>query len=107
MWENELAERRAMGGDLYFHRPRTQVLQTWEQTGFSNKLGPDHIFPTKRQALHTIIGKLSPDICAQCRARIFEECASRPGASAHDAVNADAASTPQPQPQPCATAAAH
>lgn len=81
MWENELAERRALGGDLYFHRPRTQVLQTWAQTGFTDKLGADHIFPTKRQALHTIIGQLSPDICGQCTVRIFEECASRPGAA--------------------------
>ncbi|WP_432259862.1 SulP family inorganic anion transporter [Cupriavidus sp. TMH.W2] len=79
MWEYELTERRALGGDLYFHRPRTQVLQTWAQTGFADKLGADHIFPTKRQALHTIIGQLSPGICAQCTARIFEECASRPG----------------------------
>ena len=82
MWENELAERRALGGDLYFHRPRTQVLQTWAQTGFTDKLGADHIFPTKRQALHTIVDQLSPDICAQCTVRIFEECASRPGAAA-------------------------
>ncbi|UIF87292.1 SulP family inorganic anion transporter [Cupriavidus sp. UYPR2.512] len=82
MWENELAERRALGGDLYFHRPRTQVLQAWAQTGFTDKLGADHIFPTKRQALHTIVGQLSPDICAQCTVRIFEECASRPGAAA-------------------------
>ncbi|WP_223851408.1 MULTISPECIES: SulP family inorganic anion transporter [Cupriavidus] len=79
MWESELAERRAAGGDLYFHRPRTQVLETWAQTGFADKLGPDHVFPTKRQALHTIIARLSPEICAQCHVRIFEECASRPG----------------------------
>jgi SulP family sulfate permease len=90
MWENELAERRALGGDLYFHRPRTQVLQTWAQTGFSDKLGTDHIFPTKRQALHTIIGQLSPDLCARCTVRIFEECASRPGAAAPAAPPAPA-----------------
>ncbi|ODV42229.1 sulfate transporter [Cupriavidus sp. UYMMa02A] len=83
MWEAELSERRAAGGDLYFHRPRTQVLQTWEQTGFSAKLGPAHVFSTKRQALHTIIAQLSPDICAQCQVRIFEECAQRPGAQTH------------------------
>nr|WP_315596717.1 SulP family inorganic anion transporter [uncultured Cupriavidus sp.] len=82
MWEAELTERRAAGGDLYFHRPRTQVLDTWEQTGFTNKLGADHIFPTKRQALHTIIATLSPEICAQCHARIFEECSQRPGGPA-------------------------
>lgn len=86
MWESELAERRATGGDLYFHRPRTQVLETWEQTGFTEKLGRDHIFPTKRQALHTIIARLSPEICAQCKARIFEECAGRPGGA--DQANA-------------------
>lgn len=83
MWEAELAERRAAGGDLYFHRPRTQVLETWEQTGFTAKLGRDHIFSTKRQALHTIIERLSPDICAQCQVRIFEECARRPGGPDH------------------------
>ena len=82
MWEAELSERRAAGGDLYFHRPRTQVLETWKQTGFTAKLGNDHIFPTKRQALHTIIARLSPEICAQCQARIFEECAARPGGPA-------------------------
>ncbi|MGO4326692.1 SulP family inorganic anion transporter [Cupriavidus sp. 2TAF22] len=81
MWESELTERRAAGGDLYFHRPRTQVLQTWDQTGFAAKLGEEHIFSTKRQALHTIIARLDPAVCRECRARVFEECASRPGGS--------------------------
>ncbi|KJK21675.1 sulfate transporter [Burkholderiaceae bacterium 16] len=86
MWESELAERRATGGDLYFHRPRTQVLQTWDQTGFALKLGDGHIFSTKRQALHTIIARLDPVGCAQCQARIFEECASRPGGALQGAA---------------------
>lgn len=97
MWESELSERRAAGGDLYFHRPRTQVLDTWAQTGFTDKLGPDHIFPTKRQALHTIIAQLSPEICAQCHVRIFEECAGRPGGPdyrAQEDANACNAKTP-------------
>jgi len=97
MWESELAERRAAGGDLYFHRPRTQVLETWEQTGFTEKLGRDHIFPTKRQALHTIIARLSPEICAQCQARIFEECAGRPGGADQDnASRGNAHDSPPP-----------
>lgn len=95
MWEAELTERRAAGGDLYFHRPRTQVLETWEQTGFTDKLGRDHVFPTKRQALHTIIARLSPEICAQCQARIFEECAQQPG-GLHYAPAPDKASQPAP-----------
>ncbi len=64
------------------------MLQTWAQTGFTDKLGADHVFPTKRQALHTIIGQLSPEVCARCTVRIFEECASRPGATAATAASA-------------------
>lgn len=90
MWEAELAERRAAGGDLYFHRPRTQVLQTWDQTGFADKLGQDHIFSTKRQALHTIVRRLDPDICARCNVRIFEECATQPGGVLAPAGTAEA-----------------
>lgn len=98
MWETELAERRAAGGDLYFHRPRTQVLETWEQTGFTDQLGRDHIFQTKRQALHTIVRQLSPEICAQCRVRIFEECAQQPGgAEAPTSVPADAEAAGAPE----------
>ncbi|MDF3833167.1 SulP family inorganic anion transporter [Cupriavidus basilensis] len=85
MWESELAERRATGGDLYFHRPRTQVLQCWDQTGFASKLGEGHIFSTKRQALHTIIAHLDAGVCAGCQARIFEECAGRPGGALYQA----------------------
>ena len=84
MWEAELAERRAAGGDLYFHRPRSQVLQTWAQTGFIAKLGEDHIFATKRHALHSIVPTLDPQICATCTVRVFEECpheAASPGNS--------------------------
>ena len=62
VWEDELAARRAMGGDLYFHRPRPEVLDMWRRTGFLDRLGADHIFPDKATALHTIYGKLDPAI---------------------------------------------
>lgn len=78
LWESELNARRAMGGDLYFHRPRPEVLQMWKTTGFTRLLGPEHQFPDKRTAIATIFAKLDPDICRQCRARIFWECQSLP-----------------------------
>ncbi|SDD05010.1 sulfate permease, SulP family [Cupriavidus sp. YR651] len=107
MWEAELVERRATGGGLYFHRPRTQVLETWEQTGFMEKLGRDHIFPTKRQALHTIIATLSPEICAQCHVRIFEECAHRPGGAQAPMPEApETQDTPETRDTPDTTRAA-
>ena len=74
VWDDELAARRAMGGDLYFHRPRPEVMDMWRRTGFLERLGADHIFPDKATALNTIYGKLDRNICAGCTARIFWEC---------------------------------
>ena len=79
LWEAELNARRAMGGDLYFHRPRPEVLSMWKTTGFTRLLGPEHQFPDKRTAIATIFHKLDPEICRQCTARVFWECKSVPG----------------------------
>ena len=78
LWEAELEARRAMGGDLYFHRPRPEVIAMWQKTGFTRLLGPAHQFPDKRVAIATIFTRLDPAICRQCTARIFEECRSVP-----------------------------
>ena len=80
LWQAELAARRAMGGDLYFHRPRPEVITMWRKTGFTRVLGPEHQFPDKGTAIATIFKKLDPEICRHCTARIFWECASAPGA---------------------------
>jgi SulP family sulfate permease len=79
LWEAELAARRAMGGDLYFHRPRPEVIRMWRKTGFTSVLGPEHQFPDKFTAISTIFNKLDPEICRHCTARIFWECQSAPG----------------------------
>ena len=78
LWEAELTARRAMGGDLYFHRPRPEVIQMWKTTGFTRLLGPDHQFPDKQTAIATIFAKLDPKICQTCTARIFWECGPMP-----------------------------
>ncbi|TAG33084.1 MAG: SulP family inorganic anion transporter [Polaromonas sp.] len=78
LWEAELNARRAMGGDLYFHRPRPEVIQMWKTTGFTRVLGPEHQFPDKRTAIATIFKKLDPQICQTCTARIFWECRTVP-----------------------------
>ena len=79
LWEAELSARRAMGGDLYFHRPRPEVIRLWRKTGFTRLLGPEHQFPDKFTAIATIFNKLDPEICRQCSARIFWECKTAPG----------------------------
>jgi SulP family sulfate permease len=73
LWRDELRARRAMGGDLYFHRPRPQVLEMWQRTGFLDELGADHVFPDKRTAIATIVPKLDPAICARCSVKLFFE----------------------------------
>ncbi len=78
LWEAELKARRAMGGNLYFHRPRPEVIRMWRKTGFTDVLGPGHQFSDKFTAISTIFRKLDPEICLHCRVRIFRECASVP-----------------------------
>ncbi len=80
LWEAELAARRAMGGNLYFHRPRPEVIRMWRKTGFTDVLGPEHQFPDKFTAIASIFTRLDPEICRHCNARIFRECKTAPGA---------------------------
>jgi SulP family sulfate permease len=82
LWRAELAARHAMGGDLYFHRPRPPVVKLWQRTGFVGDIGSDHLFPDKATAIATIVPRLDGAICANCTARIFRECAQQPGGSA-------------------------
>ena len=82
LWDQEQARRLAQGGDLYFHRPRPEVLRMWRRSGFIDRLGADHLFADKRSAIAAIVPKLDGAICANCRTRIFEECARQPGAVA-------------------------
>lgn len=82
LWRSELIARRQMGGDLYFHRPRPQVLEFWQRIGFMAEMGRDHIFPTKHAAIGTIFERLDRSICARCTARLFDECARLPPRSA-------------------------
>lgn len=79
LWAGELQARRKMGGDLYFHRPRPQVVDLWTRSGFLERLGSDHVYPDKRTAIHDIYGKLDEAVCRTCSARVFEECRSEWG----------------------------
>ena len=88
LWRDELSQRRAAGGDLYFHRPRPPVLALWQRVGFHAELGADHVFANKRIAIATIFDKLDRGICATCTVRVFEECKTlpTPGVAAGEAT---------------------
>jgi sulfate permease, SulP family len=74
LWHGELQQRRAMGGDLYFHRPRPQVVQMWQRNDFIAAMGADHVFPDKKTAIATIFGRLDRTVCEHCTIRVFHEC---------------------------------
>ena len=80
VWQAELKARRAAGGDLYFHRPRPQVLDMWRRSGFLDALGPGHLFDDKRTAIAAIYARIDPATCTTCPSRSTWECARRAAA---------------------------
>jgi SulP family sulfate permease len=78
LWEQERRERAALGGGLYFHRPRPEVVEAWQRSGFVERLGAEQLYADKRSAIAAIVPRLDGGICARCRARVFEECRGQP-----------------------------
>jgi SulP family sulfate permease len=74
----EARARRWFGGRLWLQGLRLPAEDVLRNGGFLGEIGADAVFRDKREAIARIFEKLDPAICARCRARIFEECASRP-----------------------------
>jgi len=78
----EAKRRRGQGGGLYFIQLKTAVLKTLRKGGFMNSIGEENSFRTKSEAISSVFQKLDPQICRECRLRVFNECATVPGAAA-------------------------
>jgi len=74
----EARARRWRGGRLYLQGLRQAAEVVLRNGGFLEEIGPDAVFRDKREAIAKVFEQLDPGICARCRARIFEECATRP-----------------------------
>jgi len=74
----EARRRREAGGRLYFYSLRKPVEELFERGGYIAELGRENIFRGKREAIGGVFTRLDQSVCARCRARIFEECASVP-----------------------------
>lgn len=73
----EARARLWIGGRLYLQGLRQPAEEVLRKGGFLDEIGPENVFRDKREAIARIYDKLDPAVCARCKARIFEECASR------------------------------
>ena len=74
--QREARKRRANGGDLYFYSLRKPVIRMFEEAGYLDEFGRDHMYRGKREAFNRVFQRLDRSVCATCTARIFEECAT-------------------------------
>ena len=77
--QREARKRRADGGDLYFYSLRKPVIKMFEEAGYLDEFGRDHMFRGKHEAFNQVFQRLDRSICATCTSRIFQECATVEG----------------------------
>jgi len=51
-----------------------------QRGGYLERIGADHVFPFKEEAIKYLVPHLDPERCRVCKVRIFHECAQMPGA---------------------------
>lgn len=75
----EVKRRRSLGGDLFLVARYPPLAEQLRRFHVFDALGEGNIVDSKADAIERLVSRLDPDICRTCRARIFLECASRPG----------------------------
>ena len=65
---------KRQGGGLYFAELKANVYEYISKNCFVAKVGGDHFFDSKKDAIKTIYKKLDEEKCANCQARVFTEC---------------------------------
>ena len=74
MLAQEAKRRQNLGGELYLSKVKEEACRILKRGGFVDRLGDEHIFVTKADAIQTIFKRLDHSICERCDKRIFLEC---------------------------------
>lgn len=77
--EQEAERRRALGGGLYLIRIKPGVCEPLTRGGYLEEIGKENLFTGKTEAIAWATSRVDPEICRTCTARIFRECAAKPG----------------------------
>ncbi|TVQ55248.1 MAG: SulP family inorganic anion transporter [Rhodobacteraceae bacterium] len=76
----EARRRRAMGGSLSIVTRYAPLMKRLTKLGVIARLDKGAVYPRKADAIEGVTQRLSDAVCAKCAARIFRECAEKPGA---------------------------
>ncbi|MDP2111982.1 MAG: SulP family inorganic anion transporter [Thiobacillus sp.] len=90
---DEARRRRAAGGGLYLMGVKDTVQEQLAESGALKTIGGANLFDSKTEAIAEIYRRLDRDVCRNCSAHIFRECApvrSEPSASPQPLVHAGA-----------------
>jgi SulP family sulfate permease len=74
MLVQESRRRRHLGGGVYLSKVKEEACKILKRGGFVDRLGDEHIFVSKVDAVENIFKRLDRSICERCDKRVFLEC---------------------------------
>lgn len=74
MLEQEARRRRNLGGGLFFYRANEGIYKFLRKADKLDDIGAGGFFPAMSNWIVPIYSTLDPEICRNCKARIFSEC---------------------------------
>ncbi|MDP2792643.1 MAG: sulfate permease, partial [Sulfurisoma sp.] len=73
----EARRRRRLGGGLYFYRLNKPNYDFLRQGGYTHEIGEGAFFPVMTDVTAALYWTLDPDICRNCKTRIFKPCTGK------------------------------